>query len=124
MAHILFRILKILPVKVTYRLRDWLLKLSNRFSHHNNICSFGSHYMPMINRVLKTEWFGEGTMMEFEGKQYRVPSKWEDYLLHLFGKNYMKLPPVQDRVCHLNLYQTIVDPEEFQKWKEAKKEGK
>lgn len=124
MAHILFRILKILPRKVTYRLRDWLLKITNRFSHRTNICSFGSHYMPMIRRVLKAEWFGEGQMMEFEGKMYRVPSMWESYLLHLFGKNYMQLPPVKERACHLNLYQTIVDPEQYKAWKAAKQEVK
>lgn len=123
-AHLLFRILKILPCRITYWLRDWLLKFSNRFSHKNNICSFGSHYMPMIQRVLKAEWFGEGQMMEFEGKMYRVPSMWESYLLHLFGKNYMKLPPVDDRRCHLNLYQTIVDPEEYKRVKASKAEVK
>ncbi len=119
-AHILFRILKILPNKVTYLLRDWLLKITNKFSHKTNICSFGSHYMPMIRRVLKTDWFGEGLMMEFEGNMYRVPSKWESYLIHLFGKNYMKLPPVKERVCHLNLHETILDPKQYQAWKASR----
>ena len=38
--------------------------------------------------------------MEFEGRQFRVPTNWEKYLLHLFGKNYMQLPPMEMRICH------------------------
>lgn len=32
----------------------------------------------------------------------------------------MQLPPVEDRACHLNLHETIVDPDEYKEWKKTK----
>ena len=101
MAKVIFKIGKKLPRKFNYKVRDMLLKTTNALSSKKNICSFGSHYQPMIRRVFKTDWFfGEEVTMEFEGRQFRVPTNWEKYLLHLFGKNYMQLPPVEMRICH------------------------
>ena len=100
-AKVIFKIGKKLPRKFNYKVRDMLLKTTNALSSKKNICSFGSHYQPMIRRVFKTDWFfGEEVTMEFEGRQFRVPTNWEKYLLHLFGKNYMQLPPVEMRICH------------------------
>ncbi|MDD2362409.1 MAG: glycosyltransferase [Oscillospiraceae bacterium] len=107
LGHILFRILRIFPITLTYRLRDWLLHITNSLSGNLFFCSFGSHYKPMRKRVLKYEWFGEGTPLEFEGKLYNAPSQWESYILHLFGSNYMSFPPESERVCHLNLNETV-----------------
>lgn len=100
-AKIIFKIGKKMPKRFNYKVRDILLKTTNKLSSKENICSFGSHYQPMIRRVFKTDWFfGEEITMEFEGRQFRVPTNWEKYILHLFGKNYMELPPMEMRICH------------------------
>jgi phosphorylcholine metabolism protein LicD/glycosyltransferase involved in cell wall biosynthesis len=70
-----------------------------------NVCSFGSHYRPFIKRVLKKEWFSGDEYMIFEGKSYRVPFGWKEYLVHLFGEKYMELPPVEARENHINFYE-------------------
>lgn len=109
-AKILFKLGKKIPKPVRYKIRHWVLKISNRFSSKENICSFGSHYQPMIRRVFKTDWFlGEPKTMEFEGRQYSVPANWENYILHLFGENYMELPPEEMRVCHTDLMKINFD---------------
>ena len=36
---------------------------------------------------------------EFEGKMYKVPIGYDDWLRSFFG-NYMELPPVEQRVTH------------------------
>ena len=38
--------------------------------------------------------------IEFEGEQYYVMNKLEDYLSAYYGKNYMKFPVLQDLTCH------------------------
>lgn len=98
-----YKILKHLPVQLYYKMRNHLLLKCNRTSGKKYVCSFGSHYMPMRMRVLHADWFGEGVKMELNGKEYLAPSKWESYLLHLYGENYMTLPPVEQRVVHSDL---------------------
>lgn len=43
------------------------------------------------------EWFKQKTEVEFEGKLYPAPYKYEEYLTHLYG-NYMELPPEEKRI--------------------------
>lgn len=101
--RILFKLAKILPVTFWYKRRDKFLKFCNKHGDKELVCSFGSHYQPMTRRILKSEWFGEPTELELNGRMYMAPEKWEKYLLHLFGKNYMELPPEDQRVCHGDL---------------------
>ena len=100
----LVNLCKKLPTSWFYRLRAVFLKAVNRFSSKENICSFGSHYQPMTKRVFKSCWFeGEQKYMIFENHELRVPSNWENYIIHLFGEDYMQLPPADARVCHTDL---------------------
>ncbi|MGI6154260.1 MAG: glycosyltransferase [Christensenellaceae bacterium] len=112
LGHVLYRFLKLFPKPFLYRLRHWLLNIINALSGNTYYCSFGSHYRPMQRRVLKSEWFGEGTPLKFEGKTYNAPSQWEKYLLHLFGDSYMELPPKNQRICHLNLADSILSEQD------------
>lgn len=51
-------------------------------------------YKPMTK-----EDFGEGVELEFEGEKFRAPIAY-DKILKLYYKNYMELPPEEDRVGH------------------------
>lgn len=102
-VRVLFRLAKLLPRKFWYRRRENFLRFCNRHGDSELVCSFGSHYQPMTKRILRSEWFGNGTELEMEGKMYMAPEKWEGYLLHLFGKSYMQLPPEDQRICHSDL---------------------
>lgn len=53
-----------------------------------------------LKEVVPTTFFGEGTYLDFEGIQIRVPEKYESYLSAIYGHNYMELPPVEKRVPH------------------------
>jgi lipopolysaccharide cholinephosphotransferase len=102
------RLLRILPKQFYYDLRRKLLKKSHA-SKSDNVCSFASHYVPIIKRVLKKAWFEGNEYMTFEGKSYRVPCGWKEYLIHLFGENYMELPPVEKRETHFNFHEVKFD---------------
>lgn len=45
------------------------------------------------------EWYGEGVDVFFEGMNLKAPKEWDKLLTHLYG-DYMKLPPVEERVAH------------------------
>lgn len=102
-VRLLYKIFNKLPMMTKYRMRHKFLTRCNKWSSKQYVCSFGSHYRPMRMRVLNAEWFGEGVPMVLEGKEYRAPSMWESYLLHLYGEDYMELPPVDKRICHSDL---------------------
>lgn len=98
-----FYLLKRLPLKTRYRMRAAIMKLSDRLAGNQYVCSYGSHYMPVQRRILKKEWFAGKKTFEFEGEHFYIPDGWEKYLEHLFGKNYMQLPPEEQRETHLML---------------------
>lgn len=60
-----------------------------------------SHCMDLCWGVtpLKTEFFENYEIKEFEGIPVRVPKMYHEYLTTIYG-DYMKLPPVEKRVSH------------------------
>lgn len=61
--------------------------------------SYGSPY-PVERDIVDIEWFGEGTYCEFEGKQYRIPLNPDAYLQRIYGEDFRKLPPEEERKTH------------------------
>ena len=104
-----FWILKKLPPVVSYRLREQVMRFSDRHGRGGLVCSFGSHYQPMTRRVLRREWFGTPREMNFAGHSFYAPENYEAYLLHLFGKRYMEMPPPELQVCHGDLDSVIIE---------------
>lgn len=49
--------------------------------------------------IVPTEWYGEGSVLEFEGLSVRAPKEYEKWLTQVYGE-YMKLPPEEKRVGH------------------------
>lgn len=52
-----------------------------------------------INEVMEKDAFEKKDFMIFEKNTFRVMGCWKDYLKNLYG-DYMKLPPIKDRVNH------------------------
>jgi len=50
--------------------------------------------------VMKQSWFGEGKMLTYEGKKYRVPADTDAYLTRWYG-DYMTPPPIDKRYGHI-----------------------
>ena len=46
-----------------------------------------------------TEWFAKTVFHEFEGKQFRIPVGYDQWLRNIYG-DYMQLPPVEEQVAH------------------------
>lgn len=70
-------------------------------------CSMVSHYSYSKQCMPKTI-YGKPVLMEFSGREYNVPERTEEYLIKIFGKNYMQLPPVEKRVRPDDLIEKII----------------
>ena len=92
------------PKAELIKMRDEFIRNAAHGKETSLVCSFGSHYMPISRRVFPAKWFeDDGTKMEFEGRMYKVPAGWKEYLIDLFGDSYMEWPPMWQRVNHFNL---------------------
>lgn len=58
--------------------------------------SFASHYR-WKKQLVENDVYGEGTFLTFENAEFRVPSKYQELLLQVFGADYMDLPPEEKR---------------------------
>ena len=52
-----------------------------------------------FHEFTKTEYFGEGSEITFEGIKVKCPEQIHPYLTHMYG-DYMQLPPVEKRTSH------------------------
>lgn len=112
LSKILYKWYVLFPNKHLQKKRDKFIKKACNDLNTKYVCSFGSHYRPLRKRILKREWFEDvGIEMEFEGKMYSVPKGWKEYLVHLFGTNYMEWPPVEKRINHFNFYEVKFEEE-------------
>ena len=49
--------------------------------------------------IVPIEWYGEGTLLEFEGLSVRAPVAYDKWLSQVYG-DYMQLPPADKRRPH------------------------
>lgn len=68
-----------------------------------------NHYSAWGDRELvPADWYGEGTLLSFEGLPVRVPVEYDKLLTHVYG-DYMTLPPIEKQKAHH--YIDYFDPE-------------
>jgi len=60
------------------------------------VCSMASQYKYQKQCIERTI-YGTPTLLKFEDSEFFAPEKPLEYLEHLYGKNYMQLPPVEKR---------------------------
>ena len=80
---------------IRYR-NEWnnLLRKYNGREYNNCICE-------NTNWLYPKSLFSELTTITFEGREFYAPQKWHDFLEYSYGE-YMKLPPIEERVSHHN----------------------
>ncbi len=80
------------------------------FQDTAKICSMASQY-PYEKQCMSREIYGTPVLLEFEGRKYYAPEKYEEYLTQLYG-DYMQLPPEEKRQANLAYYTSVKFPEE------------
>ena len=83
------------PTKVKDRITETLSENRMDNCEMSGTC-MGAYY---FHEFTKTEYFGEGAQVLFEGIEVRTPEHIDDYLTHMYG-DYMSLPPEEKRKAH------------------------
>ena len=69
------------------------------------VCSMASKYS-YTKQTMDKEIYGTPILLEFEGKKYYAPQKFEFYLKKLYG-DYMKMPSEEHKKKVMSIYQSV-----------------
>lgn len=89
-----------------WRLRKRVLNMSAKLSKKNYLASYSGAY-GYYREVFPISWFGKGSTVWFWGGQYAGPSEPDKILSQIYGKEYMRFPPVEDRLGHIDLEKSV-----------------
>lgn len=84
-----------------------IAQLIDMVSQENDGSKFCSIYTYNQFPVLKREWFAQSIDMYFEGIKLKVPYGWENFLVEIYGDNYLSLPPKENRLAKHTAYNFI-----------------
>lgn len=100
-CHSIWELIALKIKRACYNHRTHMQKwddLAMSFGYNHEMICFPHDYF-YYHGGMPSKWFGDGALLEFEGKKYLVPTDFDAYLKHLF-KNYMQLPPIDKRQGH------------------------
>ena len=102
-----YAVLQLFTPEQLVKARKKLLALSRRLSKGDFLASYSGAY-GYYREVFPVEWFGQGTNVIFQGRQYKAPYEIELQLTQVYG-DYTRLPPVTQRKGHCDLEQSRLD---------------
>ena len=77
------------------------VKLS-QVNNNSNITELHNYYSPYgLKDIMHQKYFDNYIYGEFEGYKFRIPKDYDERLKNIYG-NYMKLPPKDKRIGHVN----------------------
>lgn len=94
---IIGKVIGIIPDKWIIKKIDSIEKKSQPFLDCEYICNFYGAWG--IREITKASNFIYTTDADFEGRKYKIPLGYDDYLKTVYG-DYMELPPEEKRITH------------------------
>lgn len=94
-------LLSFVPVSAINRYEQKQMQKYNGQST-KEVCSMAGGYA-YEKECMPRQIFGEPVLLEFEGRSFYAPEKYEEYLTRLYG-DYMQLPPPEKRQANLGYY--------------------
>lgn len=101
-SHFLKKIFKkIVRCYKKWRINSYYLRSISKYKGNTNVCFYSKRRQYVWSVLPHDLGIDNSTIrMEFEGNFFQVMTMWEEYLVLYFGKNYMELPPIDQRVSH------------------------
>ena len=72
--------------------------MKNKFEESKYVASSCVPYYGNKERICKSNYIGQ-IKIEFEGEFFNAPNGYDEYLSNIYG-NYMRLPPIEQRITH------------------------
>lgn len=88
----------LIPMSVFKSVFECILSVSSHNDQSQFVISYGGVY-GVEKETLKREWFDDYIEVDFEGYKFLALVGYDEYLKSHYG-DYMKLPPLEDRVPH------------------------
>lgn len=106
-----YRLISLVPRNFVFKIRDIIAGKCNK--KKTKLCRHYTYtYRKHCRYGLPRVCFDDYTELDFEGCKFKAFKNYDYYLSELYG-DYMKLPPVEKRVPHLNVsYIKFVEPKE------------
>lgn len=102
MKKVVSTLLGIVPLKSLQSMRQTeMMRYQQEPTHY--VCSTVSRY-GYFRQVMPREIYGAPVTLPFEDAQFLCPEQYLNYLRHLYGENYMQLPPENKRVKPQTVY--------------------
>ena len=93
------RLASFIPLDATVRFANWTSRLcKDNSSTWVSIPSGWEHFFGGLNR---RDMLFPTTTANFEGREVSIPARFSDYMIGLYGENYMELPPEEKRERHV-----------------------
>lgn len=102
--YIISAILSFVSVKKLNRYEQRVMQW-HRNENTACVCSMASQYAYQ-KQCMPREFYGKPVLLEFEGRRYYAPKRYEDCLSHLYG-DYMKLPSAQQQQESFARYDSV-----------------
>ena len=97
-AKLLWRLLRHLPNRWLFALRDGVRKAAGWRASGRRLCTVSGHH-GYPRETYDAAWFGTRTTLPFEGDRFPAPGGWHELLQHMYG-DYLTPPPESDRQGH------------------------
>lgn len=92
-----------------YRMMLWVIKVPKGVK--TNFQALFSTPYPIQRQIFPVNWHGEGRRVRFENRYYICPSEAEKVMQHMYGHDYMELPPENKRKTHCPIKVVFSDGE-------------
>ena len=83
------------------RINRFYKKSIERYKGANNLCFYSKRRKLVWSKLPSNLGICNSSIrLEFENRSFQVMNEWRTYLNIYFGNDYMKLPPIEERISH------------------------
>lgn len=100
--RLVIKIANAIHIEKKLKYSTWSKYYKNCITKYDMTAPFAGNYTGAykLKEIVPSDYFSESTTLEFEGIPLKVPKRYEEYLIAIYGEDYMQLPPEEKRVPH------------------------
>lgn len=100
--RLIIKIANVIHIEKVLKYSTWSRYYKNCITKYDMTAPFAGNFTGAykLKEIVPSDYFSEPATLEFEGISLKVPKRYEDYLIAIYGENYMQLPPEEKRVPH------------------------